>query len=170
MNPTDILKFIGIPVAVATGVMLLSWWVLASKRLQPLGATIAVGVACLTAFILQDGPPAFPPTEKWHWLVFTVLIVFLLACLYPFFRAWDRLIVLQAIIAGIIGIILGALVLSGINAATKNMTDYPFTNPTVPIPYILGALFLMVVLGTLIGLIPAHRAISIKPIDALREE
>jgi putative ABC transport system permease protein len=78
--------------------------------------------------------------------------------------------VFLTIIAGIIGIILGALVLSGINAATKNMTDYPFTNPTVPIPYILGALFLMVVLGTLIGLIPAHRAVSIKPIDALREE
>jgi putative ABC transport system permease protein len=78
--------------------------------------------------------------------------------------------VFLTLIAGIIGIILGALVLSGINAATKNMTDYPFTNPTVPIPYILGALFLMVVLGTLIGLIPAHRAVSIKPIDALREE
>jgi len=78
--------------------------------------------------------------------------------------------VFLTIIAGIIGIILGALVLSGINAATKDMTDYPFTNPTVPIPYILGALFLMVVLGTLIGLIPAHRAVSIKPIDALREE
>ncbi len=78
--------------------------------------------------------------------------------------------VFLTIIAGIIGIILGAFVLSGINAATKNMTDYPFTNPTVPIPYILGALFLMVILGTLIGLIPAHRAVSIKPIDALREE
>ena len=78
--------------------------------------------------------------------------------------------VFLTIIAGIIGIILGSLVLSGINAATKDMTDYPFTNPTVPITYILGALFLMVVLGTLIGLIPASRAVSIKPIDALREE
>jgi putative ABC transport system permease protein len=78
--------------------------------------------------------------------------------------------VFLTVIAGIIGIILGALVLSGINIVTKNMTDLPFTNPTVPIPYILGALFLMVVLGTLIGLIPAHRAVSIKPIDALREE
>jgi len=78
--------------------------------------------------------------------------------------------VFLTIIAGIIGIILGALVLSGINVATKDMTDYPFTNPTVPIPYILGALFLMVMLGTLIGLIPAQRAVSIKPIDALREE
>jgi len=78
--------------------------------------------------------------------------------------------VFLTIIAGIIGIILGALVLSGINMATKDITDYPFTNPTVPVAYILGALFLMVVLGTLIGLIPAQRAVSIKPIDALREE
>ena len=34
----------------------------------------------------------------------------------------------------------------------------------------IGALLVMVVLGTLIGLIPAQRAVSIKPIDALREE
>jgi putative ABC transport system permease protein len=77
--------------------------------------------------------------------------------------------VFLTIIAGIIGIILGAIVLSGINIATQG-TDYPFTNPTVPIPYIIGALGLMTILGTLIGLIPAQRAISIKPIDALREE
>ena len=105
MNPTDILKFIGIPVAVATGIMLLSWWVLASKRLQPLGATIAVGVACLTAFILQDGPPALPPTEKWHWLVITIMLVLLLACIYPLWKKWDEWIVLQAMIAGLIGAI-----------------------------------------------------------------
>ena len=53
---------------------------------------------------------------------------------------------------------------------TLSKTDIPYTNPTVPIPYVLGALFIMVVLGTLIGLIPAQRAVSIKPIDALREE
>ena len=78
--------------------------------------------------------------------------------------------VFLTIISGIIGIILGAFVLSIINIATKELKDYPFTNPTVPISYILGALALMVILGTLIGLIPAQRAISIKPIDALREE
>ena len=105
MNPSDILKFIGIPVAVATGIMLLSWWVLASKRLQPLGATIAVGVACLTAFVLQDGVPAFPPTEKWHWLVITTTVVALLACIYPLWKKWDEWIVLQAMIAGLIGAI-----------------------------------------------------------------
>ena len=73
-------------------------------------------------------------------------------------------------IAGVFGIILGAFVLSGIDAATANMTDFPYTNPTVPISFVLGALAIMVTLGTLIGLIPAQRAVSIKPIDALREE
>ena len=73
-------------------------------------------------------------------------------------------------LAGVIGIILGSFVLYGINAATLDMTDFPYTNPTVPIPYVLGALSFMIILGTLIGIIPPQRAVSIKPIDALREE
>lgn len=78
--------------------------------------------------------------------------------------------VFLTLVAGIFGIILGAFVLFGISSATKDLTDFPYTNPTVPIPYILGALFLMIFLGTLIGLIPAQRAVNMKPIDALREE
>jgi len=83
------------------------------------------------------------------------------------------LIILESVfltlIAGIIGIIMGAGVLSLINNLTQD-SDFPYTNPTVPIPLVIGALMVMVVLGTLIGLIPAQRAVSIKPIDALREE
>ncbi|MFZ9031067.1 MAG: ABC transporter permease [Robiginitalea sp.] len=78
--------------------------------------------------------------------------------------------VFLTMLAGIIGIILGAGVLSIINTMTAENTDFPYTNPTVPIPLVIGALLVMVVLGTLIGLIPAQRAVSIKPIDALREE
>jgi putative ABC transport system permease protein len=77
--------------------------------------------------------------------------------------------VFLTVIAGILGIILGAFVLKMIDHFTKD-TDFPYTNPTLPIPYVLGALAIMVILGTLIGLIPAQRAVSIKPIDALREE
>lgn len=77
--------------------------------------------------------------------------------------------VFLTVIAGIFGIVLGAFVLSGIASATTD-SDIPYSNPTVPIPYLIGALFIMIVLGTLIGLIPAQRAVSIKPIDALREE
>ncbi|MEC9134908.1 MAG: ABC transporter permease [Bacteroidota bacterium] len=78
--------------------------------------------------------------------------------------------VFLTLIAGIVGVILGAAVLAIINVATQDLSDFPYTNPTVPIPFVVGALFTMVVLGTLIGLIPAQRAVSIKPIDALREE
>jgi len=88
---------------------------------------------------------------------------------------WEvrSLIILESVfltmIAGVVGIILGAGVLSLINNLTEGI-EFPYTNPTVPIPLVLGALAVMVVLGTLIGLIPAQRAVSIKPIDALREE
>jgi len=77
--------------------------------------------------------------------------------------------VFLTIVAGILGIIIGAGVLALIGYFTKDL-DFPYTNPTVPIPYVVGALLIMIVLGTLIGLIPAQRAVSIKPIDALREE
>lgn len=77
--------------------------------------------------------------------------------------------VFLTVISGVMGIILGAGTLSLVNRLTQD-TDFPYTNPTVPVPYVLGALVLMVVLGTLIGLIPAQRAVSIRPIEALREE
>ena len=78
--------------------------------------------------------------------------------------------VFLTIIAGVIGIILGAFILYIINISTQNLEDMPFTNATVPINFILGALLLMVGLGTLIGFIPAEKAISIKPIEALKDE
>lgn len=73
------------------------------------------------------------------------------------------------LLSGIIGIILGAVTLKLIDSMTQG-GDFPYTNPTVPIPFVLGALLLMILLGVLIGMIPAQRAVSIRPIDALREE
>ena len=102
MNPAEILQFVGIPVVVATVIVIVSWWVLPTKRVPPLGATLAVGAASCIAFILQEGIPSFPPMQKWHWLVITVLIISFLACVYPFFKKFDELIVLQAMVAGII--------------------------------------------------------------------
>tara|TARA_B100000963_G_scaffold35031_1_gene26006 strand:+ start:434 stop:1711 length:1278 start_codon:yes stop_codon:yes gene_type:complete len=78
--------------------------------------------------------------------------------------------VFLTLVSGIFGIILGGLVLYGINVATTDIDSFPYTNPTVPVSFILVALLIIISLGTLIGLIPAQRAVSIKPIDALREE
>lgn len=74
------------------------------------------------------------------------------------------------LISGIYGISFGALVLWLVDRATKDLTDFPYTNPTVPIPFVIAALVIMVVFSTLIGLIPAQRALRIRPIEALREE
>ncbi len=72
-------------------------------------------------------------------------------------------------IAGILGFIFAGFVLMGINAATQNV-EFPFYNPTINIPIALGAIAALVIFGSLIGLIPAQRAVSIRPIEALREE
>ena len=78
--------------------------------------------------------------------------------------------VFLTIVAGIIGINVVAFLLFAINIGTSGLEDFPFTNPTVPLAIVFGAFITMVTLGTLIGLIPAERAVSIKPIEALREE
>ena len=45
-----------------------------------------------------------------------------------------------------------------------------FRNPTVDITLATGATILLVISGTLAGLIPAIRAAKIRPIEALRDE
>jgi putative ABC transport system permease protein len=73
-------------------------------------------------------------------------------------------------VAGMIGIIFGASVLMIIDYQWGQGVDAALVNPTVNIPIILIAFTTLVILGTLIGLIPAHMATIVKPIEALREE
>ncbi|MCF6169033.1 ABC transporter permease [Lutibacter sp.] len=91
-------------------------------------------------------------------------------------KPWEikRQIILESVfltsIAGALGIISGGLVLMLIDLTIGQGPDAALTNPTVDIPVIIIAAITLVVLGTLIGLIPAHTAVSIRPIEALREE
>ncbi|WP_420571808.1 ABC transporter permease [Kordia sp.] len=78
--------------------------------------------------------------------------------------------VFLTLVAGILGMTVGGLLLSSLNNTAKDLEDFPFVNPTVSLEYIAMAIGLMVILGTLIGLIPAQRAVSVRPIEALREE
>jgi putative ABC transport system permease protein len=91
-------------------------------------------------------------------------------------KPWEikRQIILESVfltsIAGALGIILGGLVLMIIDNTLGKGENPTLTNPTVDIPVIIIAAITLVVLGTLIGLIPAQTAVSIRPIEALREE
>ena len=74
------------------------------------------------------------------------------------------------IIEGIFGIISGGWILIAMDSAFGSGPDSVLINASVPIIVVFIAVIILVVFGTLIGLIPANRATSIKPIDALREE
>lgn len=85
-----------------------------------------------------------------------------------------RQIVVEAvfitIIAGVAGIISGGWILIAIDKLAGQGDDATFVNASVTISVVFIALVILVALGTLIGLIPAFKATSIKPIEALREE
>jgi len=91
-------------------------------------------------------------------------------------KPWEikRHIILESVflttLAGALGIIAGGIVLMLIDTFLGKGEDAALVNPTVDIPVILIAFTTIVVLGTLIGLIPAQIAVSIKPIEALRDE
>jgi putative ABC transport system permease protein len=74
-----------------------------------------------------------------------------------------------SILAGILGIIGGGGVLYLLNTIFSGPNSV-LINPSVNISTILAALFTLVTLGTLIGLIPASKAVKIRPIEALRDE
>ena len=72
--------------------------------------------------------------------------------------------------SGILGFILGLLLLMGLDAATQNQDEFPFYNPTINYLNVVGAMSVMVILGLIIGMIPAQRAVKVRPIEALRSE
>jgi putative ABC transport system permease protein len=85
-----------------------------------------------------------------------------------------RQIVVEAVfitlVAGVFGIITGGWILIGLDAKFGQGADAAIVNASVSILVVFVAQIILVVLGTLIGLIPAYKATSIKPIEALREE
>lgn len=92
-----------------------------------------------------------------------------------------RLIIIESIIIttffGYIGMVLGIAANEYMNATIGNMkvdsgmfTATMFVNPTVGLDVCINATLLMVVAGTIAGLIPARKAARVRPIEALRAE
>ena len=71
-------------------------------------------------------------------------------------------------IAGYIGLILGVALLE-VLAKSLPAAEF-FRNPAVDLNVAIYATLLLIVAGTLAGLIPARRAANVRPIEALRDE
>ena len=77
--------------------------------------------------------------------------------------------IVLTLVAGMIGIVFSVLILSGVELA---MTTDGVLKAAFQVPFgtaVLAAL-LLTVLGVLAGLMPALRAMQIKPVDAMRDE
>ncbi len=75
-------------------------------------------------------------------------------------------------LAGYVGLVVGVGIIEMVNyfldhsGASTGM----FNNPTVDFGVAIKALIVLIISGAFAGMIPARRAVSIKPIDALRDE
>jgi len=80
--------------------------------------------------------------------------------------------VILTTLAGYIGLVLGVGIVEGVNylLVTTGAESEMFANPEVNFSVAIQALEVLVVAGLLAGVIPAYRAVSMKPIDALRNE
>lgn len=76
-------------------------------------------------------------------------------------------------LAGIVGMILGIIVIWGINmviGAFFTNNDFLFTKAAIDIPVILFAMFVLIISGICAGLYPAIKAVGITPVEAIRLE
>ena len=89
-------------------------------------------------------------------------------------RVVRRQIVVEAIVltafAGLIGFAISVGILAFLDSMWGSGEDFPFVKPMVSVPQFTVSFFLMVSLSLLIGMIPANRAVKVRPIEALREE
>jgi len=80
--------------------------------------------------------------------------------------------VFLTVIAGYIGLALGVGLLELLRIALEsgNADEMFFRTPEISFKMAVAALSVLVISGIFAGMIPAKRAVSIKPIDALRDE
>ncbi len=76
------------------------------------------------------------------------------------------------LLAGIFGVIAGVWLLEAVNAAMNSFSAEGgfFRNPGVDLVIVITAMLILIFAGLLAGLIPARRAVEVRPVEALRYE
>jgi len=77
--------------------------------------------------------------------------------------------IVLTLIAGIAGLMFGVGLLSLVGMALSHGDQF-FKDPQISFSVAIGAMLILLIIGTLAGFIPANRAMNIKPIEAIREE
>jgi putative ABC transport system permease protein len=77
--------------------------------------------------------------------------------------------VVLTVLAGIGGIVLGVGLLSAVGVVLSQGDQF-FKDPQISFTMAVGSLIILIVIGMLAGLIPAQRAMMIKPVEAIAEE
>lgn len=75
-------------------------------------------------------------------------------------------------LAGYIGLVFGVAIIEVVNymLSQSGAATGMFSNPSVDFDVAVRALIILIISGAFAGMIPARRAVRIKPIDALRDE
>ena len=77
--------------------------------------------------------------------------------------------IVLTLIAGMAGLMIGVGLLNVIGIILSQ-SDQFFKDPQISFSVAIASLVILLVIGTLAGFLPANRAMSIKPIEAIREE
>jgi len=77
--------------------------------------------------------------------------------------------IVLTLIAGVAGLMFGVGILQLVGAALENSDGF-FKNPQISFGISIAALFILLIIGTIAGYMPARRAMKIKPIEAIHEE
>lgn len=72
-------------------------------------------------------------------------------------------------LSGYTGLISGIFILESVSAGLGNSAATLYQNPGVDLYVCVGALIILIISGALAGIIPAQRALSNKPVEALRD-
>jgi len=73
-------------------------------------------------------------------------------------------------LSGYVGLVAGVAALEALSKVIDRLPDAPLNHPEIDIKVALGAMLVLVLSGTLAGVVPARHAARISPVEALRTE